>query len=49
MKHGLEKFQLNDDSQMHAMNGIMEFMKKPNEMTILFNSKRKEFEELEGY
>ena len=45
-QHGMEMFQKKDVEHLKAMENIQELMKKPEQMKIWFEAKRKEFEAL---
>jgi len=45
-KHGMEKFQKNDELHLKAMNEMQELMKSPENMQEWFANKKKEFDEL---
>ncbi|WP_025743515.1 hypothetical protein [Aquimarina pacifica] len=46
-KHGMEMFQKQDAIHLEAMNKMQELMKSPDAMKNWFESKRKEFEDLD--
>ena len=43
-QHGMEMFQIKDDSHLKAMNEIQELMQKPDAMKDWFEKKKKEFD-----
>ena len=45
-QHGMEMFQNKDEAHLKAMNGMQEFMQKPEAMKNWFDNKKKEFEAL---
>ena len=45
-QHGMQMFQIKDETHLKAMNEMRELMQKPEEMTAWFENKKKEFDAL---
>ena len=45
-QHGMEMFQIKDETHLKAMNAMQELMKEPKAMKAWFENKKKEFDAL---